>query len=78
MEFILSENQKQLAIHTARRRLESELFLCAILCGIDPEQLEFVNGEFTWQPVITGSSWYDSNEKRLRDILDVYQILLSR
>ena len=42
MEFILSENQKQLAIRTARRRLESELFACALLCGVNPEQLEFV------------------------------------
>jgi len=78
MEFILSENQKQLAIQTARRRLELEVFVCAVLCGIDPEQLEFVNGAFTWEPLSTGSSWLGPNEIRLRDMLDVYETLLSR
>lgn len=78
MEFILSENQKQLAIRTARRRLESELFACALLCGVNPEQLEFADGLFTWQP--TGADEYSTlaNEARLRSILNVYESLLAR
>jgi hypothetical protein len=78
MEFILSQNQKALAIQTARTRLESELFACAILAGINPEELEFTNGAFTWQPTVINSSWKDPAESRLRDILDVYERLLSR
>ena len=56
MEFNITNTQKQLALQTARRRLESEMYLLALLSGVDP----------------------DSVQSRLRDVLNVYETLLTK
>jgi hypothetical protein len=78
MEFIITENQKIIARETARRRLETELFTAALLAGVDPNELELVDGSFTWQPNYSNHGYSDPAQRHLQDILDVYQKFLSQ
>ena len=78
MEFSITAAQKQMALQTARRRLESEIYLLALLSGMDPDTLELVNKKFTWQPDTSMLISTDSTQNRLRDVLDIYEILLEK
>ena len=78
MEFSITTAQKQLALQTARRRLESEMYLLALLSGIDPDTLELVDKKFTWQPDNSMSIYVDSTQKKLRDVLNIYETLLEK
>jgi len=77
MEFIITESQKTTAREIARRRLETELFTAALLAGVDPDDLELVDGSFTWQPNFSNAAYSDSAQLHLRDILNVYEKFLS-
>lgn len=78
MEFNITNTQKQLALQTARRRLESEMYLLALLSGVDPDTLELVDQKFTWQPTPSAQGYTDSVQSRLRDVLNVYETLLTK
>ena len=78
MEFSITAAQKQMALQTARRRLESEIYLLALLSGMDPDTLELVNKKFTWQPDTSMLISTDSTQNRLRDVLDIYETLLEK
>ena len=78
MEFSITAAQKQMALQTARRRLESEIYLLALLSGMDPDTLELVNKKFTWQPDTSMLISTDSTQNRLRDVLNIYEILLEK
>lgn len=78
MEFSITTAQKQLALQTARRRLESEMYLLALLSGIDPDTLELVDKKFTWQPDTSMPSYADSAQNKLRDVLNIYETLLEK
>ena len=78
MEFSITTAQKQLALQTARRRLESEMYLLALLSGIDPDTLELVDKKFTWQPDTSMPIYVDSTQKKLRDVLNIYENLLEK
>ena len=65
MEFIITENQKIIARETARRRLETELFTAALLAGVDPNELELVDGSFTWQPNYSNPGYSDPAQRHL-------------
>ena len=77
MEFNITENQKTIARETARRRLETELFTAVLLAGVDPDDLELVDGSFTWQPDFSNAAYSDTAQLHLRDILNVYEKFLS-
>jgi hypothetical protein len=76
MEFNITENQKIIAKETARRRLETELFTAVLLAGVDPDDLELVDGSFTWQPDFSNAAYSDTAQLHLRDILNVYEKFL--
>jgi hypothetical protein len=78
MEFNITENQKIIAKETARRRLETELFTAVLLAGVDPDDLELVDGSFTWQPDFSNAAYSDTAQLHLRDILNVYEKFLSQ
>jgi hypothetical protein len=78
MEFNITENQKTIARETARRRLETELFTAVLLAGVDPDDLELVDGSFTWQPDFSNAAYSDTAQLHLRDILNVYEKFLSQ
>ena len=78
MEFSITAAQKQMALQTARRRLESEIYLLALLSGMDPDTLELVDKKFTWQPDTSMLIYTDSTQNRLRDVLNIYEILLEK
>ena len=78
MEFSITNTQKQLAIQTARRRLESEIYLLALLSGMDPDTLVLVDKKVTWQPDASMPIFVDSTQRRLRDVLDIYETLLEK
>jgi len=78
MEFNITENQKIIARETARRRLETELFTAVLLAGVDPDDLELVDGSFTWQPDFSNAAYSDTAQLHLRDILNVYEKFLSQ
>lgn len=78
MEFNITENQKTIARETARRRLETELFTAVLLAGVDPDDLELVDGSFTWQPNFSNAAYSDTAQLHLRDILNVYEKFLSQ
>ena len=78
MEFNITENQKIIAKETARRRLETELFTAVLLAGVDPYDLELVDGSFTWQPDFSNAAYSDTAQLHLRDILNVYEKFLSQ
>lgn len=78
MEFNLTESQKNIARQTAKRRLETELFTATLLAGVDPDDLELIDGHFTWQPNYADALYSDTAQKHLRDILNVYEIFLSQ
>ena len=78
MEFSITAAQKQMALQTARRRLESEIYLLALLSGMDPDTLELVDKKFTWQPDTSMLISTDSTQNRLRDVLNIYEILLEK
>lgn len=78
MEFSITNAQKQLALQTARRRLESEIYLLALLSGIDPDTLELVDKKFTWQPDVSMPIYTDSAQSRLKDALNIYETLLEK
>lgn len=78
MEFSITTAQKQMALQTARRRLESEMYLLALLSGIDPDTLELVDKKFTWQPDNSMPIYVDSTQKKLRDVLNIYETLLEK
>lgn len=78
MEFSITTAQKQMALQTARRRLESEMYLLALLSGIDPDTLELVDKKFTWQPDVSMPIYVDSTQKKLRDVLNIYETLLEK
>lgn len=78
MEFVISENQKNLIKLSARKKIELEIYSAAIMAGIDPENLQMSDGVFIWSPSTTGDSWIAQMEKHLRDVLDVYQDFLTR
>jgi len=78
MEFSITNAQKQLALQTARRRLESEIYLLALLSGIDPDTLELVDKKFTWQPDVSMPIYADSAQSRLKDVLNIYETLLEK
>lgn len=78
MEFNITENQKTIARETARRRLETELFTAILLAGVDPDDLELIDGSFTWQPNFSNAAYSDTAQLHLRDILNVYEKFLSQ
>ena len=78
MEFNITENQKTIARENARRRLETELFTAVLLAGVDPDDLELVDGSFTWQPDFSNAAYSDTAQLHLRDILNVYEKFLSQ
>lgn len=78
MELNLTEAQRAVARQTAQRRLETELFNAALLAGVDPNDLELVDGSFTWQPNYSDAIYSDTAQKHLRDILNVYERFLSQ
>jgi hypothetical protein len=78
MEFSITVAQKQMALQTARRRLESEIYLLALLSGMDPDTLELVDKKFTWQPDASMPIFVDSTQRRLRNVLDIYETLLEK
>jgi hypothetical protein len=78
MEFNITENQKTIARETARRRLETELFTAVLLAGVDPDDLELIDGSFTWQPNFSNAAYSDTAQLHLRDILNVYEKFLSQ
>jgi len=78
MEFNITENQKIIARETARRRLETELFTAVLLAGVDPDDLELVDGSFTWQPDFSNAAYSGTAQLHLRDILNVYEKFLSQ
>ena len=78
MELNLTETQKTVARQTARRRLETELFNAALLAGVDPDDLELVDGLFTWQPNYSDAIYSDTAQGHLRDVLNVYEKFLSQ
>jgi hypothetical protein len=78
MEFSITVAQKQMALQTARRRLESEIYLLTLLSGIDPDTLELVDKKFTWQPDTSAPIYTDSTQSRLREVLNIYETLLEK
>lgn len=78
MEFNLTENQKTIARQTARRKLETELFTAALLAGVDPDELDLVDGSFPWQPNSSNAIYSDTAQAHLRDLLNVYEKFLSQ
>jgi len=81
MDFILSDNEKMALKSSARKKLELEIYSAAIMVGIDPEELEMINGKFTWKPVFSGNeaigdSWKTITEKRLKQVLNAYEKLI--
>lgn len=78
MDFVISENQKNLIKQSAKKKLELEIYSAAIMAGVDPESLQLVNGSFAWTPTSSGDSWVAQTEKHLRDVLDVYEAFLQR
>lgn len=77
IEFSLTPTQKQNAKAVARRRIEAEVYATAIMAGVDPEALEFVDGSFVWEPSQDEGTWTHPYELRLREVLNVYQSILS-
>jgi hypothetical protein len=77
IEFSLTPTQKQNAKAVARRRIEAEVYATAIMAGVDPEALEFVDGGFVWEPSQDEGAWTHPYELRLREVLNVYQSILS-
>jgi hypothetical protein len=77
IEFSLTTNQKENAKAIARRRVETEVYATAIMAGVDPESLEFIDGNFTWVPTQDNDAWTHPHELRLRQVLDVYQSILN-
>lgn len=81
MDFILSDNEKMALKLSARKKLELEIYSAAIMVGIDPDELEMVDGKFTWTPVFSGNevmgdSWKTITEKRLKQVLNAYEKLI--
>jgi|LauGreDrversion4_2_1035121.scaffolds.fasta_scaffold553968_2 hypothetical protein len=77
IEFSLTATQKDNAKAVARRRVESEVYATAIMAGVDPENLEFIDGNFTWEPGQDEGAWTYPHELRLRQVLNVYQSILN-
>lgn len=82
MDFMLSNNEKMALRSSARKKLELEIYSAAIMVGIDPESLEMIDGKFTWKPTfsgieVMGESWQTITEKRLKQILNAYEKLIS-
>jgi len=77
IEFSLTPSQKENARSVARRRVETEVYATAIMAGVDPENLEFIDGHFTWEPGQDDSAWTHPHELRLRQVLNVYQSILN-
>lgn len=78
MDFIISENQKNVIKESAKKKLQLEIYSAAIMAGIDPQSLELLDGSFTWTPSTTDDSWITEAEKHLREVLDVYEAFLAR
>jgi hypothetical protein len=54
------------------------MYLLALLSGIDPDTLELVDKKFTWQPDNSMPIYVDSTQKKLRDVLSIYETLLEK